>query len=124
MSQTESTGPFNGRGAELFPPELAQAGQKGVEEMISLQTELFNYLQDVNRGFVNHVQSELALTSEYVSKLSRARSLPQTAATCQEWANRRIELMAEDGRRFLADTEKFLERNAHSLANGFTPDKA
>ncbi len=124
MSQTETTSTFNGQGAEVFPAEFAQAGQKGVEEMITLQAEVFNFLQEVNRSWVSHVQSEMALTSEYVNKLSQARSLPQTATTCQEWANKRLELLAQDGRQFLAETEKFWERGAHSLANGLQSDQS
>jgi hypothetical protein len=52
-----------------------------------------------------------------------ARSIPETGAVYQEWANRHIELLAEDAKRLVADTEKFMEAGAHLLGNGWAGGK-
>jgi hypothetical protein len=58
------------------------------------------------------------MASEFVTKLAAARSFPETATVCQEWTNRRIELLAQDGQRLFADTKKMMEAGARVLANG------
>jgi hypothetical protein len=95
------------------------AGKRRVEDMIDLQTEVFDYLQEVNRNWFAHIHSEAAIASEIANKLTEARSMPETATLYREWANRRMELFAEDGKRLIADTEKLLETGARLLADGW-----
>jgi hypothetical protein len=104
---------------ELFPAGLAETGKKRVEDMIKLQAELFKYFQEVNRNWLARMQTEATLASELSAKLAAARSIPETGAACQAWANRHIQLMAEDAKRLVADTEKFMETGAHMLGNGW-----
>lgn len=124
MDQNTST--FGGTSVppELSPTGIAEASKKHVEDVINLQTELFKYLQDVNRSWFDHMQSEAALASEFANKLAAARTIPQTASAYQEWANRRIELLAQDGRNLLADTEKFMETGARVFSNGWPGAKS
>jgi Phasin protein len=98
---------------------LARSGQKHVEDMISLQREFSGYLQDLNENWLTHMQSEAALASEFTSKLSETHSIPETANICQEWAKRRMELFAEDGKRLFADTRKIMENGVRTLASGW-----
>jgi Phasin protein len=104
---------------DIFPAGLAEAGLKRVEDVMSLQTELVTYLQEVNQNWFNHMQSETAIASEFANKLTAARSLPDVATAWQEWANRRMELLAQDGRHLLADAEKFLETGTRVFGNGW-----
>jgi Phasin protein len=118
------TGPQAERPAQsttpkVFPAGLAMAGKRRVEDMIDLQTEVFDYLQEVNRNWFAHIHSEAAIASEIANKLTEARSMPETATLYREWANRRMELFAEDGKRLIADTEKLLETGARLLADGW-----
>jgi Phasin protein len=106
-------------GPEMFPAEFAEAGKKRLEDMMRLQSEFLKYLQDVNRNWLEHLQSEAALASECANKITSARSIPQTASAYQDWANRRMELFAQDGRKLLAETEEFLETGARMLADGW-----
>jgi hypothetical protein len=105
---------------DLFPAGLAETGKKRVEGIIKLQVELFKYFQEANRNWLARMQTEAGLTSEFSAKLAAARSIPETGAVCQEWANRHIELLAEDAKRLVADTEKFMETGAQVLAQGWT----
>jgi hypothetical protein len=90
--------------------------------MIDLQTELFQYLQETNQKWFARMQSEAAMAFELATKLAAARSLPDTAAACQEWTNRHLELLAQDGQRLFADTKKMMEAGAQVLANGWAGD--
>ncbi len=101
-----------------IPNELAAMGKKRIDEFINLQTELFEKLQETNRQWLDRAQSEAALASEFASKLTSVRSLPEAMAACQEWTARRFEMMAEDGKHFLADTQKLMETGARFMSNG------
>lgn len=104
---------------DLFPAVLADTGKRA-EDMIKLQTELFRYLQETNEKFVRRMQSEAALASEFATKLAASRSFPETAAACQEWTNRHIELLAQDRQCLFADGKKIMEAGARVLGNGWS----
>ena len=103
----------------LMPAEFAAMGKKRVDEFVSMQTELLNKLQETNRQWFERAQSEANLASEFASKLTAARSIPEAIAACQEWTTRRFELIADDGKRLLADTQKFMETGARLLSSGW-----
>ena len=103
---------------DVFPAAFAETGKQRAEDMISFQTELFQYLQEANQKWFARMQSEAVMASEFATKLAAARSFPETATVCQEWTNRRIELLAQDGQRLFADTKKMMEAGARVLANG------
>ncbi len=109
---------------DLFRANLAEAGVKRVEDVVSLQKEFVTYLQDVNRNWFEHMQSEAAITSEFGGRLAGARSMPDVVAAWQEWTNRRMELLAQDGRQVLKETEKLIEAGARVFANGWKVSKS
>ena len=102
----------------LLPAEFAEMGKKRVDEFVNAQTELVEKLQEMNRQWFDRAQSEANLASELASKLTAARSIPDAMAAYQEWASRRFEMMAEDGKHLLADTQKLTEAATHLLPNG------
>jgi hypothetical protein len=53
------------------------------------------------------------------SVVSSARSIPDAMAACQDWGARRFEMMAEEAKHVLNDTQKFMQMGAHILASGF-----
>lgn len=102
----------------LMPTEFAEMGKKRIEEFVNTQKELVEKLQAMNRQWFDRAQAEANLASELASKLTAARSIPDAMAAYQEWASRRFEMMAEDGKHLLADTQKFMEAATHLLPNG------
>jgi len=102
----------------LLPAEFAEMGKKRVEDFVNAQTEFVEKLQEMNRQWFDRAQSEANLASELASKLTAARSIPDAMAAYQEWASRRFEMMAEDGKHLLADTQKLTEAATHLLPNG------
>lgn len=103
----------------LIPPEFVAMGKKQFEGFTKLQTELFKKLSETNRSWLERMQSEANLASEFATKLTAARSIPETATVYQELASRRLEMAAEDAKHLLADSQKFMETGAHLLANGW-----
>jgi hypothetical protein len=99
--------------------EFAAIGSKRIDELAILQTELLNQLQTSNRQWLDRAQSEANFASEFASKLTAARSIPEAVTACQEWTGRRLELLAEGGRILFADTQRFMETGARLLSNGW-----
>jgi hypothetical protein len=63
------------------------------------------------------MQSQAKLGSEFVAKLTAARSIPEVATAYQEWASRQMEMAAEDAKRIFADGQKLAETGARLLSN-------
>lgn len=103
----------------LMPGELATMGKRRIDEFLNVQSELFDKLQETNRQWLDRAQSEANLASEFASKLSAARSIPDAMIVCQEWTARRFELMAEDGKHLVADAQKLVNAGARLMSNGW-----
>jgi CRISPR/Cas system-associated endonuclease Cas1 len=93
-------------------------GQKRMEAFVNAQTELLDEVQEANRRWMDRFQSEANLASEYASKLSGARTIPDAMAVSRDWATRYFQMLAEDGRHFADDTRKLMETGARMFANG------
>lgn len=121
MAQKEPNGERTEKSslANLIPTQFAAMGKKQVEEFANVQTELLDKFQEANRQWFDRMQSEANLASEFASKLTAAHSIPEAMIACQEWTNRRFEMMAEDGKHLLADTQKFMKTGTRLLANGW-----
>lgn len=93
----------------FIPPEFTAMGKKRLEELVGMQAERVETLQEINRNWFDRMQLEATLASEFATKLTEARSIPETATACQEWATKRTEMAAEDARRILANGQKLAE---------------
>jgi len=93
-------------------------GKKRIEDFVNAQTEFLDTVQEANRVVVRSHTIRSELRFQLASKLTAARSIPDAMTACQEWSSRRFEMMAEDGKHLLSDTQKFMETGAHLLANG------
>jgi uncharacterized protein with PIN domain len=102
----------------LIPVEFAEIGQKRVEAMMNLQQELFGRFAEFTQAWFARAKSEADLASEFVTKLTAARSVPETATACQECMDKRMEMLAEDSRRLFNDSQKFLHMGTRLLMNG------
>lgn len=105
--------------SNLIPPEFVTMGKKQFEGLTKIQKELFEKLREANRSWLDRMQSEATLASEFATKLTAARSIPETATVYQELASRRLEMAAEDAKHLLADSQKLMETGAHLLSNGW-----
>ena len=102
------------------PSELAEMGKKQVEAMMAVHKELIDAIEEVNGEWAARLKAEAEFATEFAGKLSAAKSIPETATICQEWLGRRMELFAEDSRRFAAGIQKFTTATARVLPTGWT----
>ena len=103
-----------------FPPaEFAATAMKRFGEFTKAQTEQLSNFQETNRQWLERVQAEASLASELISKLTAARSIPDAMTAYQEWGSRRLEMMAEDTKHLMDNTQKFMQTSARLIANGW-----
>jgi hypothetical protein len=105
-------------GADYVPAELAEFGKKRIAAMVELQKEFLETIEAMNQAWFERAKTEANLASELVTKLTAARSVPETANAYQECMTKRMDMLADDGRRIFADSQKFMHLGARLLSNG------
>jgi hypothetical protein len=85
---------------------------------------LVERFQEANTWWLGRFQAEAGLTSEFVSKLSSARSFPDAMNAYQEWGTRRFEMMAEDAKHVLDDTQTFMQASMDIAMSGLASKAA
>jgi hypothetical protein len=104
MAQTESHAESSSL-SDLIQSRSAAMPKMGFERLAEGQTELLEDFERHYRNWIDRMQSEAALASEFTTKLSAGSSAPASAAVWQEWASRRVDVAAEDTRRLFADCQ-------------------
>jgi hypothetical protein len=113
-THTEKAFPFS-----FDTSEFAALGKKRIEAFVNAQAELLEEIQETNRHWMDRFQSEANLASEYASKLSSVRSIPDAVAVSRDWATQYFQRLAEDGKHLADDTRRFMETGARMFSNGF-----
>ena len=108
--------------SNVIPNEFGAARKNRSGGLFNLQAELLSELQEINHRWFDRAQSEANLASEFASKLTAARSVPEAMAACQQWTSRRFEMLTEDGKYLLADTQKFMAMGARFMPHGRLPN--
>src|SRR4029077_19377149 len=85
-----------------IPTEFVELGRKRMEVLLEIQKDLFDTIQEINLAWFERVKSAANLNSELVTKLSAARSVPETADACQECLGKRMEQLVDDSRQLMA----------------------
>jgi len=105
-----------------MPIEWAELGAERIkvrlEEITDVQSEFFDKLQEANCQWLDRAQSEANYASEFVAKLTAARSLPEAMVAYQQWTAREIEMIWQDGRRLLDNVQKFMDAGGR-LVRGY-----
>jgi hypothetical protein len=100
--------------------ELAALGKKRIGDFMRVQTEIFDEIHETNQHWLDRIQSEANLASEFASKLSATRSMPDAMAVSRDWATQYFSMLAEDGKHLADDTRKFIEKSARLLSGGLS----
>ena len=69
--QMESVTPFS-----LIPSAFLTIGRTQIHECMKVHSELVDQFQEVNRSWLGHLQAEADLSTEFASKMTAARSIP------------------------------------------------
>ena len=102
---------------------LIDLGRQRSEELMKVQSELFEELHQTNRQWMYRLQSEAKLASDFATHLTAARTLPDAMAAYQQWSGQRLQMMAEDGKHLFSDGQKFMRAGAR-LMSGWLPPNA
>jgi len=102
----------------FVPTEIAEIGKKRLEVMVEMQKELLATIEEINQAWFSRAKSEATIASELVSKLTSARSVPETTTAYQECMGKHLDMFAEDSRRLLADSQKFFQLGTRFFMNG------
>ena len=106
----------------FVPSEFIEFGKKRVEALMEMQKEFFETFQEINQAWLARARFEASLNSELVARLTAARTVPETADACQDCMDKRVELLVEDSRRLLADSQKIMSLSTRFLTNGSAGD--
>jgi hypothetical protein len=101
------------------PAAFAAGAKERLDNLTSAQTELLDLLRTTNQQWLDRMQAEARLASEFAAKLAATRSMPDAMAVCQDWSSRRFAMLAEDAGHVLDDTQKFMQTAAHVVTAGF-----
>jgi hypothetical protein len=104
---------------EAILAESATTGKQQFDAFANIQAELFSKLHQANLRWMNTVQKRANLASEFIAKLTAARSVPETVSACQDWVRQRMEMAEEDAKQLLADSEAFMDTAARLVSNGW-----
>jgi len=114
QAETKGAAPF----IAAFP-EVSALATKRMEEISQLQAQLFQGMPDINKRWMDRMQSEAALAAQFTAKLAAAHSVPDAASAWEEWITRRMEMATEDAKLLLADSQKISEAATAFLSSGF-----
>jgi hypothetical protein len=93
----------------------AKGGVVQAERLSRFQAELFKKIQEVNRHWLERVQSEATLSAEFAAKVGAARSFPEAATVYQEWASRQLKLAVEDASYAISTGEALMDMGSRLL---------
>jgi hypothetical protein len=82
-----------------------------------MQTEMFDALQTISRDWVTCTTSETELALNLPNRLAGARSIPEAMTAYQEWLSEWLSRCNEDGRRLVADGQKFMTTGIRCLTS-------
>jgi hypothetical protein len=91
------------------------------EKLTETQAEFFRHVHSSAEFWIDRMQAEADLVSEFRTKLAAARSFPDTASSVQECTKRQMEMFAEDSKRLMDDSQKFTQIIARLLTRNWLP---
>jgi hypothetical protein len=113
---TTTATPTPAMALSAFPVDLVGMGKRRMQALFDAQSKLVDTLPALSREWMSAAQAERELSSELLSKLTAARTLPESARAYQEWLSRRIDMFADETRMLLADTQKLVDVGARLFA--------
>jgi hypothetical protein len=109
------------RSSDPKPASAAQAlfgdmGPRNVKAALRLQTEMFEVLHDVGRNWLERAASDAELAFDLPNKLTSAQTVPAALSAYQEWLSEWMSRVSEDGRSFIADSQKIVDKSVSCFA--------
>ena len=99
--------------------DFAKFGEAQAEATLALQKELIDTYEQISRAWLARVKSEADLWSELATKMSSVRSVPDVLGAYQQCVAERMQLVAEDGRRLVDDSQKIMSTLTRAMSHGW-----
>jgi hypothetical protein len=101
--------------------ELMDAGVRRMQGFVEAHARLAEVIQEANATWVQRVRVEAGLASDLATKLSASPSPTEALEAWQDWANRRMALMAEDAAQLTRVTQDFLQAGVQTFTGWALP---
>jgi len=96
---------------------FGEMGPRNVKAALRLQMEMFEIFHDVGRDWLKRAASEAELAFNLPNKLTAAQTVPAALSAYQEWLGEWMSMVSEDGRHFIADSQKIVDRSVSCFAD-------
>jgi hypothetical protein len=93
-------------------------GTRQFESLMNVHKKLLDTFEQLQRERLARTMEEAKLASEFAARVAGARSIPDIMAIYQQWISKCEELIAEDGRQFLNDSQRVANAALRMLSNG------
>ena len=103
--------------SQLINPEIAGLGQKNLEALTAVQKQFFDAVNKANREWLACLNDEATLTSTFAKKVTSAKSIPEAAAVCQEWAGQQMELFSKQAKKVFEEAQDFTQSCTKIMGN-------
>ena len=100
--------------------QFAETGKKIGEATLQAQKELFKALEELGRELVSCATAETEISLKLSKKLTEAHSVPDALAAYQEWLSEGMSTRAENARRLMTNSQKFMDTSTRLLSNGWS----
>src|SRR5690606_34112218 len=88
-----------------------EVGRRQLEAFSETLKQFWDAAGEIGQVWLDQVESELALTSEFFGRFSSVRSAPDAAAVYQEFTTRHLQIVSDSNRRLFKDGESLLRAN-------------
>jgi hypothetical protein len=88
--------------------DVGKLGQKQADAFLDMQRQLWNLVEEANRNWIARAELERDLASDLAKQLSAAKTPSDVAKIYQHWAGRRLQVLADDNQRLVADSQKLM----------------
>jgi len=82
-----------------------------------MRQEMFSTFEDIGREWFARASSKAELAFQLPNRLSAARTVPDALAAYQGWLGEWMNAVGDDGRRFIADSQKLVDRGVRCFAS-------
>ncbi len=100
------------------PPSVVNWGQHQTETALNLQKAILESCEQASRAWVDRMQSEISLWSDFANKISGTKSIPEAFEAYTKCVSQRMQMAADDGRKLVEEAQQITQKLTQSLGNG------
>ena len=101
--------------AKAGTPPFLNWGQ--TDAAAALQKAFQESCDQASRTWLTRMQSEVSLWSDLANKLSTTQSVPEAVEAYSKCVSQRMQMAADDARKFVDESQQMMQKITHSLGN-------